>query len=186
MTSPPTTPQETKLQRVLAISRLNGRGVAWLCAASVVFMVLQGALKEAGLAAVATTAGLLELHGRRRLLAGAAGGVAWLVLAQLWLLALIVGYAVWRWSHFNPDEMWGQLPSFFQGYINNRMLLAGLDPVYDRPLLLELTNRATCVSFVLVALIYQGGLAVYYTFQQSAVREALSAPPVAPPHSPLA
>ena len=161
MTAPPLLP-DARLQRALEVARVNGRGVLWLCVASAVCAPFLGDWTEAGFALVAAASGLMELHGRRRLLAADPRGRRWLVGAQAWLLVLIVGYAAWRWLYATPEQVWQLLPGFLQRHIDRELLAAGLDPALDRPLLLNLTNKLTSACLVFVGLVYQGGLAVYY------------------------
>lgn len=169
-----------RLQRVARLSRANGWGVFWVCVASALVMALQRHWFEAGFALLGVSAGAMELNGRRRAMTGDLAGFDWLIGAQLWLLMLIAVYCGWRWFHFNVDELWAQLPAFMQTNIDNQLAAAGLDPAMERPLLLELTHRLTCVVLMFVALGYQGGMALYYSLQRRAIAAvpAGSEPPV--------
>lgn len=183
MAAPPLLPA-ARLKRVVDLARLNGRGVLWLCLASAAVVPFTREWLEAGLALIAAAAGLIELHGRRRLLAGDVRGLRWLVGAQLWLLGLVLAYAAWRWVHVTGEQAWQALPGFMQRHVNREFELAGLDPAAHRGALMLLTNRLTSLALSLVALAYQGSLAVWYLRQRPALHAALSSPPPAPPRTP--
>lgn len=161
MALPPLLP-DARRRRALEVARLNGRGVIAFCLVGAALALVRREWLEAGLGLVATSAGLLELSGRRRALAGAPDAWRRLVGAQVWLLALILGYAAWRWVATTPEELWRTLPGFLRQHLDTQLYLAGFDPALDRPFLLALLNQAVCGSLALVALAYQGGLALYY------------------------
>lgn len=177
---PPLPPFERSFRRVLAISQVDGWCLVVVAALGVLGSLLQGGY-------LVTTAGLLvilagtgELHGRRLLLRHDARGLGWLVGAQLFLLAVIWTYAWARWRYFNAAALWAELPRLAQEEITRQLLVAGLDPALDRPLLLQMMNLMVCVLLVFLTLLYQGGLALYYTLQHRHVRQALLAPPLLP------
>lgn len=161
MALPPLLP-DARRRRALEVARLNGRGVIVWCLLGAALALVRHEWFEAGLGLIAMSAGLLELSGRRRLLAGEPNAWRRLVGAQLWLLALILGYAAWRWVATTPEELWRTLPGFLRQHLDTQLYLAGFDPALDRPFLLALLNQAVCGGLVLVALVYQGGLALYY------------------------
>lgn len=166
MQAPPLLPP-TRLARALAIARADAWSVIGIGGLSLVWLVVQRAWGMAGLAGCAVAAGFVELHGRRELLRGRAGGRAWLMLAQLALLALLCGYAWYRSHHFDAAALWAQLPGFYQTWITNQLLAQGYDPEWAREDLLHTANNLLCALLPPVALLYQGGLTIYY--QRNAV-----------------
>ncbi len=175
MSMPVPAPQEKALRRVLAVARADGWGIMAVAGASVIVAVFQGAFGLAGFALIATLTGAAELLGRRQLLQRRVAGLRWLIGAQATLLALIWFYAWHRWHHFDATALWAQLPAFAQAEVTEKLSAAGLDPVADRLLLLELTNQLTCVTLAFVSLLYQGGLIFWYGLQRARICQALLA-----------
>jgi hypothetical protein len=174
---PVPTPAERRRRRVLAVARADGWSLVAVAGAGGLCSLLQRGWIETLAALLVVGAGAAELHGRRRLLAGEARGLAWLIRAQLALLGVIWLYAWWRWTHFDAAAFWAQLPGLAQAEVDRQLLAAGLDPASDRPLLLVLMNRLVCALLAFLTLLYQGGMALYYALQRRAVAEALLASP---------
>lgn len=181
---PPVLPARA-LSRVLAVARVDGWSVVIIAGLGGLVSLVQGqgALTAAALLVVGTGAG--ELHGRNRLLRRDPRGLAWMIGAQLVLLAVIWGYAWYRWQYFDPAALWAELPGFAQAKMDHDLLAAGLDPELDRPLVLELMNTLTCTVLALVSFGFQGGLACYYAAHHSRVRQALAEQQAASPARPL-
>lgn len=148
--------------KVAALSRANSLAVAGFAALSLVVPLVRGDWITAGWASLALFAGVLEWAGQQRLRARRSGGVRAMIAAQILLIAVVWCYAWLRWRNFDADALWNEFPRFVQGLLEQRMITAGLDPVWDRPLLMQVTNITLCASLALVALVYQGGLAIYY------------------------
>jgi len=172
MHPPPLLPEQ-RLRRVLAISRVDGWSIVILAALSGLVSMIQGNWFPAAVALLVVLAGGTELQGRARLLRGQTSGFAWIIAAQWALLIVIWIYAWWRWRYFDPAAFWAELPRFVQAKFDRDLLAAGLDPEFDRPLLLGMMNTLTCLMLASVSLLFQGGLALYYSTQRQAVSEAL-------------
>lgn len=183
-TVPPVLPARA-LQRVLAIARVDGWIIVLIAGLSALVSLIQGQAVLTVATWLVVLAGTGELHGRNRLLRHDPRGLAWMIGAQLVLLAIIWGYAWYRWQYFDPAVLWAELPGFAQAKLDHDLLAAGLDPELDRPLVLELMNTLTCTVLALVSLVFQGGLACYYAAQHGRVRQALAEQQAASPARPL-
>lgn len=159
--APPPLPGQAAA-KVAALSRANSLAVAGFAALSLVAAAIARDPAAAGWCTAALAAGLLEWQGQRTFRTGRRAGLAGMVASQLILLATIWSYAWLRWRNFDAEALWSQFPAFAQRLLEQRMIAGGLDPVLDRPLLMEVTNLLVCASLALVALLYQGGLAAYY------------------------
>jgi hypothetical protein len=164
MQPPPLLPP-SHLSRVLAVARADGWMIIGVAGASLGWLLWQQNLTVAGFAAGAVLAGISELHGRRQLLQGVARGRHWLIAAQLSLLVLVWCYLGYSWNHFDPEALWSRLPGFYRQMVLARLTEQGLDPEFDRILLLQFSHRLTCIAVALVVFFYQGGLAFYYQRQ---------------------
>jgi hypothetical protein len=169
---PPVLPEKA-LHRVLAIARGDGWSIVIVAALGSLVSLVQGGWFGALSGLLVVLCGLGELHGRRLLLRHEIRGVNWLVGAQLFLLAVIWIYAWYRWRYFDPAAIWAEMPAFVRTELDRQMLVAGLEPEFDRPPLLRMMNVLVCAILMFVTLLYQGGLALYYARQRERVRQAL-------------
>ena len=165
---PPLLPAEI-LRRVIQRARLNGWSVvifAGLCAlGSLVFRDFLGA--SVGL--LVTLGGTLEVRGYRMLKRHDAGGMRWLVGSQFVVLVVIWAYGISRLSG-NNDQM---VRTVFT--LGMRRSLGELGLTLDDILpQLRLLIGVLYGSVLTTALIYQGGLALYYPRRTPAVESALN------------
>jgi hypothetical protein len=98
------------------------------------------------------------------------------VRSQLYLLGLIWLYALTQMAGYNPDSVRASLQELNRvGGINVKEMLENLG--YDTQEVIQL-GRTFCYvlygSFALVAVFYQGGLALFYRRHTAAVRTALA------------
>jgi hypothetical protein len=180
---PPRPPEEI-LRRVKRSAWLNGWSVAifaGLCTlVSLAFLDLVGA--SVGLAV--TVGGALEVHGYRLLRRNDAGGMRWLARSQLVVLAAIWAYGLPRLLSFDPVYFQGEaIPDAramlaAHGIDLDALLApAGADPTN----IVQWVHLAIVVFYgavLLTALLYQGGLYLYYRWRTAAVEDALRPPPV--------
>ena len=171
--APPVLPEKT-LHRVLAIARGDGWSIVIVAALGGLVSLVQGGWFATAAALLVVLAGAGELHGRRLLLRHEPRGVNWLVGAQLFLLVVIWVYTWYRWRFFDPAAVWAEMPAFVRTELDRQMLVAGLEPEFDRPPLLRMMNVLVCAILAFVTLLYQGGLALYYARQRDRIRQALS------------
>lgn len=178
MTKSPTPPilPEVKLGRVVRFARADSVGVIVCAGFSLLVSAPAGHGVFAAFSALALVCGAMEWHGQERLRAGQFEGLSWLVGAQGCLYTVILGYAAWRWQHFDAAAYWAEIPEAAQEQLQAQMLQAGLDPATDRPLLLRTMNALVCLVLAGLSTLYQGGLALWYRAQQGAIRAALENP----------
>lgn len=160
---------------MLALSRINGWGVAGFALLSAVVALVRNDIVAVGWCMLAATSGQMELHGGSRLRAGRPGGLGWMIAAQFWLLGTILLYAWLRWSDFEAAAFWDELPVLAQNEITRQLAAAGLGEEEREPFLAYL-NAALCLALVLTSLVYQGGLALYYAARSRAVRNEIASP----------
>jgi hypothetical protein len=173
---PEPSPADT-LRKVIKIARVNGMvvvfPVAGLCA---LVEMAMGDWFGAIVGFLVAAAGWSEWHGAKLLKRGQARGMAWLVRSQLYLLGLIWLYALTQMAGYNPDSVRASLQELNRvGGINVKEMLENLG--YDTQEVIQL-GRTFCYvlygSFALVAVFYQGGLALFYRRHTAAVRTALA------------
>lgn len=163
------------LARVLSLSRANSWGVCGFAGACALIALVQAQWTVAAWGGLISAAGAVEVHGRSRLRAGRASGLNGMILSQFLVLAALWAYAWFRWKGFDAEAYWQEWPAFAQVQLTKKLIAEGLDPVADRPLLLEVMNALVCLSLALATLVYQGGLAFYYALKAGAIRAALPA-----------
>ena len=163
-------------RRVLALSRINGWGVAGFALLSALVALVRNDIVAVGWCMLAATSGQMELHGGSRLRTGHLGGVGWMIAAQFWLLGTILFYAWLRWSEFEAAAFWDSLPVLAQNEVTRQLTAAGLGEEEREPFLAYL-NAAICLALVLTSLVYQGGLALYYAAKARAVRNEIASSP---------
>lgn len=173
------TPREI-LRRVLRISLLNGWSVALCAGFCGLLSLLFGGAFGGGVGLLVAVGGVGEILGRRRLMQHDPDGVTWLVRSQVFVLGVIWLYAAARLLSFDAELA----ASNVTPWMNSVLDQMGLDIATLLPLV-RLVFRAIYITVILVTLIYQGGLALYYHRQRAAIREALTAlPPLLVPPPP--
>ena len=165
---PPPLPADT-LRRVITVGRSNGMIVvfpfALLCA---LIALVMGDLVSAFFGLLVAAAGWSEWHGAKLLQRGEAHGINWLVRSQLYLLTLIMLYALERMASYDADNV----RSMITPEMNQLFQEGGLN-VQDILPLVRTAFFAMYGSLALVTLLYQGGLALFYWRRREIVRTAL-------------
>ncbi|HEY1765234.1 MAG TPA: hypothetical protein VGF85_09945 [Opitutaceae bacterium] len=162
----PLSPQD-RLRRLLRVAKVDGLSVLIVAGGFGLLSAAFGDLSGAGVGLVIALAGAIELWGVSLLRSGSLGGLRWLVGSQAYLLAMIFAYAAWRLANLAHDPI--------VRAINRAILTAGADPEL-LPFDAHQIMKATYVLLVLVTLLYQGGMIVYYARRRTAVAQALKAP----------
>lgn len=176
--SPPVLP-EVKLTRVLRLARADSIAIIACSGASLLLSLAGQNWVFAGFSALAIVAGAMEWNGLEQLRRRHLGGLHWIIGAQGCLYTVVLGYVLWRWRHFDPAAYWAEIPAPAREQLLTQMSEAGLDPEADRELLLRTMNFVLCLVLFGVSSLYQGGLALWYRFQQEAVFSALENPSTA-------
>ncbi len=174
---PPALPEET-LRRVLRLAKGNGLSVLIIAGLGTLVSLAFGDLVGAGVGLVVAYGGWMELNGRRTLLRGDAAGVDRLIRAQWIVLGAILAYCVTRFASFDSDTALGGLTPDMRSQLTE----AGLDVAAILPLV-RLIFYLTYATVAVVTLLYQGGMARYYSRRREPVGQALAARlrPVVPP-----
>jgi len=165
---PPPLPADT-LRRIIKVGRFNGMvvifPVALVCA---LIALAMGDLVSAGFGLMVAAAGWSEWHGAKLLQRREARGINWLVRSQLYLMTLILVYALERMGSYDPEY----IRSLITPEMNQIFQEAGLDVQQILPLV-RLTFYVLYGSLAVSTLIYQGGLALFYRRRADVVRTAL-------------
>jgi len=164
--APPPLPDKT-LARVLRLAGLEGGSVLVLGTLSL--MVSAVSFSPVGLlvSAVLAGCGAAELRGAKLLRAGELRGLDWLVRAELALMTTVVAYAGLRLATTTPASMHKELADVAM------LGDLGMDQRQLETTLLS-TLRLTYAVVILVTLLFQGGLALYYHRSRAAVAGALA------------
>jgi hypothetical protein len=178
MPKPPPLPAEV-LARVLRISGIDGFTLVFIAGGFGLVSASYSDWLGALVGGLAAGAGLIELHGRRRLRASDVCGVNWLVRSQFVLLTIILLYVAYQLYHFDPQPLLVKM----EDSLASAQRSLGLE-VISMADSLGLTNkqflalarstvRVAYISVGLVSILCQGGLALYYHRREQAVATAL-------------
>ena len=174
MPNPALSSAEKTLQRILTISRLNGRSVIVISALGSLLALAIGDLLSVLIGLLVLAAGLMEVRGHRQLQRRDPAGLILLGRSQLFLLAVMLVYCAGRLGSFDADTAMANLTPDMEAVLKE----AGLERAEILPLV-RTTFLATYFAVAATCLIYQGGLALFYRSKIKLVTEALTAPPPA-------
>ena len=161
---PELTPSQKTLNRVLAISRFNGWSVAIFGGLGLVLALGTADWVGSLVSLVVVAAGWLELRGHAQLQRCEPAGMKTLVQSQLLLLALLLTYCASRVGNLEATQLSPDLEAVLkQGALKQGNFFPAI-----RGILI-----AFYVTLGLTAVVYQGGLALYYWSKTPKVREAL-------------
>jgi len=140
--------------RFVRIARINGWSIAIVCGLSLLF---SGSFGGAAVSAAALVSPVMELMGSYAEERGDQARLHWLPRSQLLLLAVILAYSLFNLVAFDAaQELAGMSP-------DTREMLVGL--VGDESMLrdvMALAAKLVYSTLIVVALLYQGGLFLYY------------------------
>jgi hypothetical protein len=178
MPKPPPLPAAV-LKRVMRISVIDGRVLVFLAGGFGLLSLLLADWTGALVGGLAAGAGVIELHGRRRLLAGEIIGVNWLVRSQIVLLTVIVAYVAYRYYTYDPLPSLHQIEQAFA----SAQRAQGMDPTplaemigMTNEEMLTLARKSAHSAYLTVGvatLLCQGGLAYYYHRKGAIIARAL-------------
>ncbi len=183
-------PATVALKRVLRISKLNGWSIVIIAGLGALGSILFHDLVGIVVCLLSVGAGLMELHGNRMLKRHDSGGMAWLFRAELFLLGVIAAYLVSRLASFDQESVLGNLTPEMQSSLTQM----GVE-TKDLVRLVRMAFYGGYGGALLLTLIYQGGMALYYLRKVPLVTEATSVrtksvawdkpPPLPPPTPPV-
>ena len=164
---------QNTLGKVLRVASVDSLSVLVIAGCALALCLLAGYWMECLFCGGALGAGALEWRGRRRLASAVAGGFRMLIISQLLLLAVIVVYAVWRL--FTLDA--GELLDLLRRYpLAGRFLADYPQPRLIKPVL-EVSLNLTYGLLIVLSMLFQGGLAVYYALARRRLAGRLVPPP---------
>lgn len=164
---PPPLPSEV-YARVVRLATVDGRTLLILGAVFGAFSALGRDAVGAVAGCLAAGAAMIELHGVGRLRIGDADAIKWLVRSQLALLGVILLYAAGRMATFDPVQMQAVItPELVTSFRD-----AGIAEDEIMPIV-QSFHRFVYSVVALVAMAYQGGMALYYQRRREPVRTAI-------------
>ncbi len=172
-------PDEKAYRRVMAIAAFDGWSVVGIAGFGGLLSLAFGDWGGFAVGALVAGAGAMELHGRKRLKRRDAGGMRWLIRAQMFLLTVILVYCVSRLASFDAETAMGNLTPDMAALLKESGLEQGdiLPMVHTMFLVLY-------GSVAVASVLYQGGMALYYRSRVARVTAAIAAPPavrISPP-----
>lgn len=146
-----------KIRRAIQISKINGWSIAGFAGLCAFVVLLFGDVFGFVVGMAIAFGGWMELRGHQLLKLGSAKAIGWLVFSQFYLITVLWIYCVNHIIRFDPSDPWSR----FSPEIKKLILTINPD-TYLIEELLKISYYATYVSVILVVLIYQGGLSLYY------------------------
>lgn len=165
MSQPPLLPDEA-LFRVQRLARRDGLSMLVIAGLFAVLAALAGDFIGAITGLLVAGAGALELHGAALLNDGWARGMNWLVGSQVFLLATILCYCALRLLHHEVPP----IPEEMRSLID----LSSSELGMTTEQYLQTVYRVGLWLVVVLSLIYQGGMIIYYLRRRAAVARALT------------
>ena len=175
----PARPPEQRLQRLLLLARIDALSLVIVAGPAAVVSLCWREWFGAAVGAGIALCGALEWAGRNRLARRERSGLTWMVVAQLAGLALILLYVRSLALAPQTERLLALLPSFTREQLD----LLCPDPEELRALLAAL-QRLTASLLAILAILYQGGLALYYLHARPLIQSVFAAPPVLAAPSP--
>ncbi|HZZ18273.1 MAG TPA: hypothetical protein VFE25_02830 [Opitutaceae bacterium] len=164
---PPLLPSEA-LKRVVRLARFDGMSLLVVSGGFALISASASDKSGALIGLLIAGAGAIELHGVGLLRAGH-NGMKWLISSQLCLMAMILIYAGLRIAH--PDVSW--IMPYVKGEAAEPILQAAQQSGMTVEQLMVEGMSTLYVMVAAITVIYQGGMAVYYTRRRAAVEIAL-------------
>ncbi len=162
------------LARIRKFSRLNGWSVVWIAGFGTLIALALGDLTGIAVGLLVVAAGGMEVHGNRLLGRRHVDGMRWLVRSQLFLLSVVLIYAITRLTSYDGELAMANLTPDMRAVLTE----LGISPADLLPMV-RLVASLVYGTVALVTLVYQGGLALYYRSRTPLVTEALMAAPFA-------
>jgi len=169
---PPLLPEES-LRRVMRTARMDGFSLLGIAGLFALISAGFGDVGGAAAGVIIAAAGAIELHGASLLNARRENGMRWLVGSQVYLLAAVLSYALWRVLAYDPEWVRQLVDRLLQDPLFQQEM-AGLEVSESE--LLQMVRWIYFGGYLLLAVLscfYQGSMAWFYRRRRAAVREAL-------------
>lgn len=161
------------LARTIRVATINGWSV-------IAFSLIGAALSVAGgdhvgsvVCGLIAIAGAVEVRGARMLTQGDGNGSLLLVGSQMAVLTIVLGYVVGAFLSVGPGHVVGRLPGSAVRTLVNSAGMSPREALAYLAILLRVTYAVTGVG----ALVYQGGMAIYYRRRAEVIEQALQSQP---------
>jgi len=150
--------KEKILKRVLNICRINGYSIiifAGLCCLICIFM---GSWSGVIICLAVAASGYMELIGGKKLKDNMPDAAKWFIASQLWLMGLLISYAVYKLLSFEPSHISALLSPELKTLVETQL---NLTAEAFTEMIAGIYNLIY-ISIIAATTIYQGGLCYYY------------------------
>jgi len=154
---------------MLRIAQLNGMSVLVIAGALALCFAYIHDVNSTVIGIVVAGTGAIELHGAALIRNRETRGMNWLVASQLCLLATLLGYVGWRFTHIDVSVMNTLLTDDARRQLAQSEAQTGL----TEDQFLKFVYIGTYGIFGVATVFYQGGLAIYYARRREPVAAAL-------------
>jgi hypothetical protein len=175
----PDSPAEKSLRRVLIISAIDGWSIAIFAGLCTSVSLVLGEWIGVSIGATITTAGIIELRGRARLIRGNVSGLDWLIRAQVLILATVGLYAFRNLLAFDEAALLAEITPDIRYAIDQ----LGISTA-DFKALMKPVYYGLYLTVIGVTVLFQSGLAIYYASRRSRITTALTQRAAIPPLTP--
>ena len=165
-------PPEKVLARVLLVARFEGLTVLMLAGGIALLSAMFGDWYGAIVGSLVAGAGAVELHGAGLLRSGEVRGLNWLVRSQLLLATIILVYAAIQLLTLHFLGLKGLFSVSFMDELPATAQGAGMS-VKDLGLMMVHVTQVFYAVLAGLTLLYQGGMARYYSRRREMIRQAL-------------
>jgi len=161
---------EPTLRRVLALSLMDGWCMTLFSGFCTSVSLWMGEWSGAAVGAIVMSSGITTLRSRKRLIGGDAGGMVWLLWAQLVVLTIVFLYVMGNLLAYDTAALMAHLTPEMRNLLDQYgVSLADLEslmkPIYFSIYLLVMAGT----------LLFQGGLALFYKTRRGQVAAELAA-----------
>ena len=158
---PPLLPVET-VRRVLRVAHADGLSVLVVATFSAIIAASSGDRVDAILLLLVCGAGAMELHGAHLIGSGMRAGVRWLIGSQLFLLLVMLSYVGIHLTKL-------PVPPFSAGLPDDVLQQAVATSGMNSSEFVAKFNAMVAFSIVLLTLVYQGWMILYYARRRHAL-----------------
>jgi hypothetical protein len=155
---------EEVLARVLRVARMDGLGVLWVATFFALTAAGVGDVTGAVAWLLLAGAGAIALHGAVLLRAAEARGLNWLIASQLLFIAVVFVYCAVRLAHYDPASL--------REALTPEMKVSLAQANYGEEEFLLVVYRTTYGLMAGIALLFKGGLSVYFLRRRPAIASA--------------